>query len=242
MTDDLIRARPEFKPPAECRAIGLQLLNESVGYEIAVALESPIDIAVRGITVRTRRLVRGAYHLADEGLGIEAMVLVRSAVEYGLTIAWILKKPDQHVIRFALNGIDDRFTFDDLAFEVKGERALDDEVREDMESTRAELAAQVKSLRMPDFKQRAKEADLPEIYGLYVADSAAAAHPTMWSLDMILEEHGPTNATVVHADVSPERQMPDPYYRGAYALGLVLFHAAQHEGRDATAARINALT
>ena len=175
--------------------------------------------------------------LADTGLNIEAMVLVRSVVEYGLTIAWILKKPDAHVIRFALNGIDDRLVYGALVFEVKKQRVLAD--RAALEAERANLAAECKSLRMPDFKQRAKEAGYMDIYGVYVSDSSAAAHPTMWSLDMFLEEHDETGSFVVHPEVSPDRSMPDPYYRGAYALGLVLFHAAEHEGRKEAADRIN---
>ena len=83
--------------------------------------------------------------LADTGLNIEAMVLVRSVVEYGLTIAWILKKPDAHVIRFALNGIDDRLVYGALVFEVKKQRVLAD--RAALEAERANLAAECKSLR-----------------------------------------------------------------------------------------------
>jgi hypothetical protein len=65
------------------RDVGLLLLQESRSYEIAVAPSGTVDIAVRGSVVRTRRLIRGAFLLPDEELDIEAMVLVRSALDTG---------------------------------------------------------------------------------------------------------------------------------------------------------------
>ena len=78
-----------------------------------------------------------------------------------------------------------------------------------------------------------------DIYGVHVSDSSAAAHPTMWSLDMFLEEHDETGSFVVHPEVSPDRSMPDPYYRGAYALASSCFTRLNTKDEKEAADRIN---
>jgi hypothetical protein len=219
--------------------VGNKLLADSASYDIAVAMSAPEELAVRGLVVRIRRFVRAAFLLADADMRLEAMALVRSAAEYAITLGWILRNPDPHVRRFAISGIDDRLDYDDLAFEIAGRRVFTDDERAGFEASRESMGQ--RGMRMPKLKQRAKESDLIKLYAGYVQDSQAVTHPTMWAIDMTMEHRADPPSHIMYPDVAPDRRMADPYYRGAYALGLSLWLVARHENNDELADRIYAM-
>ncbi len=221
--------------------VGRTLIEESSGYDIALPMTDERELAVRGLVIRGRRFIKGALVLADAGQNIEAMLLVRSATEYAITLGWLLKNLDDNVQRFLLNGIDDRLHWDALLACITGEHRLAADQRLMLLEARDEIKQRSSGHRMPKLKQRATEAGVSNAYVRYVAHSQVAAHPTMWAMDMFLEESAETNSMVLHPDVGPGRQAPDAYFSGVHVLGLLLYQAAIHEGADQRAERIHTL-
>src|SRR3954468_5185251 len=68
---------------------GLELLDLTARYDIPTVRESHREILLAGIIIRSRRLLRAAYTLADQDMLLEAQVLLRVLTEYGITLAWL---------------------------------------------------------------------------------------------------------------------------------------------------------
>jgi hypothetical protein len=76
---------------AVARDCGLQLLEISSTYERRVIRPEtgPVTLAIVGLVARQRRLLRGAYLLADADQQLQAAILVRAMLEFFIRQLWL---------------------------------------------------------------------------------------------------------------------------------------------------------
>jgi len=237
-------------PPATSRALGYELLAATGRYDMAVVIsDSMKDIVLTGAAIRCRRLLRGAYALADTGLGSEATILVRTITEYVITIGWMLVDPDYHLARWGIKDIDMRMVIHNEVHAIHPEvEILTEDTRAQLRAERARLVAICGDRRtdFPSVKRRAAVAeDEGHIEGMrgwyalpYRADSQAAVHPMIWAIEMMMESHPGTGGVVIHPDVAPGRAQVDVYRTAAHLLGVLLLVIANENDDQALHDRI----
>ena len=224
---------------AKARSLGLALLDASRTYDSFVIPSyedrlrrrrfPPHRRAIIGLAARQRRFLRAAYVLADAGQVLEAVVLLRSMLEFLICQRWLALDPDRN---WKLWMTDDHAardlwrerlrqnapTLHDAAVE-----ALTPEQRAEGEAVaaaRVQLAAELGD-RQPDdrrsLEQRAAQVGLSFLYdGLYRYQSNAAAHPSMLASELLMEKH--PKGLLLRSGPTAQFVAPPVYLPGAWLL------------------------
>lgn len=219
------------------RALGLALLDASRVYEdfVIPSFEGrlrrpfpPHRRAIIGLVGRQRRFLRAAYTLADSEQVLEAVGPLRSMLEFLVCQRWLAHDPDlnwklwmaqDHAARDLWR---ERLrqhapTLHDAAVE-----SLTPEQRKDSEEVaagRMRLAAELGDRRpgRPNLEQRADQVGLSFLYDvLYRYESSAGPHPTMLSVDLLLEKH--PKGLVLRGEPTAQFAPPPVYLHGAFLL------------------------
>ena len=223
---------------SKARALGLALLDASRVYEDFVIpsfegrLRSrrfpPHRRAIIGLVGRQRRFLRAAYTLADSEQVLEAVGPLRSMLEFLVCQRWLAHDPDlnwklwmaqDHAARDLWRERLQQHapTLHDAAVE-----SLTPEQRKDGEEVaagRMRLAAELGDRRpgRPNLEQRAAQVGLSFLYDvLYRYESSAGPHPTMLSVDLLLEKH--RKGLVLRGEPTAQFAPPPVYLHGAFLL------------------------
>lgn len=222
----------------KARALGLALLDASRVYEgfVIPSFEGrlkrrrfpPHQRAIIGLVGRQRRFLRAAYTLADTDQVLEAVGPLRSMLEFLVCQRWLAHDPDlnwklwmaqDHAARDLWR---DKLrqtapTLHDAAVD-----ALTPEQRKEAEEVaagRERLAAELGD-RKPgraNLEQRAAQVGLSFLYDLlYRYESSAGPHPTMLSVDLLLEKH--RKGLVLRGEPTAQFAPPPIYLHGAFLL------------------------
>lgn len=89
---------------AAARELGFRLLEASAGFE-EYAGSGRVDVGTAALVVRSRRLLRAAYRLADAGEGIEAVHLIRAMNEAAITLRWLSLDPELNFLRWTIASV-----------------------------------------------------------------------------------------------------------------------------------------
>jgi hypothetical protein len=196
---------------AEARSIGLALLEASSIYEdyLIPTFEEerpfqPHRRAIIGLVGRQRRFLRAVHTLADAGQALEAIAPLRSMLEFLVCQRWLAQDPDRN---WKLWMADDHAARDLLrkrlhehapmlhdaavAALTPAQRAEGEEVAAGRAQLNAELGDQWPGdRRKRNLEQRAAQVGLSFLYDvLYRYQSNAVPHPSMLSVDLLLERH-----------------------------------------------------
>jgi hypothetical protein len=220
------------------RALGLALLDASRVYEDFVILSfegrprrrpfPPHRRAIIGLVGRQRRFLRAAYTLADSEQVLEAVGPLRSMLEFLVCQRWLAYDPDlnwklwmaqDHAARDLWR---ERLRQHALTLHDAAVESLTPEQRKDSEEVaagRMRLAAELGDRRpgRPNLEQRADQVGLSFLYDvLYRYESSAGPHPTMLSVDLLLEKH--PNGLVLRGEPTAQFAPPPVYLHGAFLL------------------------
>jgi Family of unknown function (DUF5677) len=97
---------------AEARTIGVRLVELSQGYEDQKS-SSYIHVGAVALVVRSRRLLRAAYMLADGEHGLEAAHLLRAMTEAAITLRWLGLDAELNFLRWVIEGTKRVLSHDD---------------------------------------------------------------------------------------------------------------------------------
>lgn len=224
---------------AKARSLGLALLDASRIYEgfVIPSFEgrlrrrrfSPHRRAIIGLVGRQRRFLRAAYTLADAGQVLEAIGPLRSMLEFLVCQRWLAHDPDRnwklwmaegHAARDLWQG---RLKQHAPALHDAAVESLTPEQRREGEAVaagRVRLAADLGG-RQPDdrrsLEQRAAQVGLSFLYDvLYRYESSAGPHPTLLSVDLLLEKH--PKGLVLRSEPTAQFAPPPIYMHGAFLL------------------------
>jgi Family of unknown function (DUF5677) len=227
---------------ATVRECGLELLALSTVYERpVVGDEAGVEtLAMVGLVARMRRLLRASYRLADAGEVLEASILNRAMMEYLFTLRWLQVDPELHYVLWATADLKARLTIDREVREQAEEQhaeaveLMEPNVRDQYEQALRKMQAQIdearerlagRTLRLPSFEQRAREAELPFAYSLaYRYDSITGAHPTPHAIEQLMVQH--PRGIAILPEPPPERGYADAYGVAAHVLLDALNSAA----------------
>jgi Family of unknown function (DUF5677) len=230
------------------REIGERLLAETTRFDIAVAIsiEDRKGIAVRAMISRARRLLRGIFTLADAGMDLEAMVLVRALVEFTITLAWLLKDPELAVLQMAWDDSRGRRRIHDHFYRLAGVEVYSKAKLEEFDAGNLGVLDQLRGrpAKLPPLEQRAIKGGLEHLYAsAYRAGSQAAAHPTIWGMEQLMEglSEQPAGQLVIHPDVPPTHPKLEPYEIAVRLYGLMVVLDAEDQGDDALAERVRGI-
>src|SRR5260370_31737863 len=212
----------------KARALGLALLDASRIYEgfVIPSFEGRLRLrpfpphrrAIIGLVGRQRRFLRAAYTLADTEQVLEAVGPLRSMLEFLVCQRWLAHDPDlnwklwmakDHAARdlWREKLRQNEPTLHDAAVE-----SLTPEQRkegEEVAAGRMRLAAELGDRRpvRRSLEQQAAQVGLSFLYDvLYRYESSAGPHPTMSSVDLLLEKH--QKGLVLRGE--PTAQFPPP--------------------------------
>jgi hypothetical protein len=235
------------------RDLGLELLAASAAYEIPTVRHGHQDIVLSGVVIRSRRLLRAAYELADQDMVLEAQVLLRVLTEYAITLAWLLIDIETNLCRWVIGDTNRRFTLhNEVAKASPGTELLARDTRRAMAARREALVAMLREkeqpLDLPPVEVRAAQAEddgghegLKVLYALpYRADSEAAVHATVWSIDKLMELYE-DGGVILNPNYAPSRRQVDVYGAAAGMLGMVLMLAYDAMGNEEQRQRIAAI-
>jgi hypothetical protein len=246
------------------REVGLNLLEISSTYERRVIRPEagPAALAIVGLVARQRRLLRGAYLLADAEQRLEASILLRTMLEFLIRQTWLQADPELNYTLWVLDDLEARLRIDrEIRKQARDEhgQALEvmepvmrslyekslDEMRRQVEALRQRLGLE-RNPRYPNLREQAQAVGLSFSYSLaYRFDSLSAAHPSAMAVEQLFARH-PQGVRVL-ADPPPERGYADPYSVGAFILREALGHAAEQiselalEGIEELGARLDAV-
>jgi hypothetical protein len=243
------------------RECGLRLLELSTIYERGVVRHEagPETLGIVGLVARQRRLLRGAFMLADAGQRLEASILLRAMLEFLIRQLWLQANPAVNYRLWAIDDLVARLRIDreirELAPEAHGdalqvmrpetrleyERALQ-RMQEELEGLREQAGFEL-APRYPNLREQAEAVGLGFSYSLaYRFDSLSAAHPSAMAVEQLFEPH-PEGVRVL-PEPPPERGYAEPYGVGALILRDALAHAAEQipelrvDGLDEVAAEL----
>jgi hypothetical protein len=224
---------------SKARALGLALLDASRVYEdfVIPSFEGrlrrrrpfpPHRRAIIGLVGRQRRFLRATYTLADSEQVLEAVGPLRSMLEFLVCQRWLALDPDRnwkiwmaddHAARDLWRG---RAREHAPALHDAAVESLTPEQRKEGEAiaaVRIRLAAELgdRRPRVPSLEQRAAQVGLSVLYdGLYRYESSAGPHPTMMSVDLLLEKH--RKGLVLRGEPTAQFAAPPVYLHGAFLL------------------------
>jgi len=239
---------------AKARSLGLALLEASRKYEAFVipTFEGrlrpqrfpPHRRAIIGLVGRQRRFLRAAYTLADAGQVLEAVGPLRSMLEFLICQRWLALDPDRN---WQIWMKDDHAARDHWRKKLREHApALHDAAVESLtpEQLKEGEAVAAARLRLGDrqrkdhqtLEQRAAQVGLSFIYdGLYRYESSAATHPTMFSVDLLLEKH--PKGLLLRGEPTTQFVPPPVYLHGAF----LLYEALKGNGELTPALRLREL-
>jgi hypothetical protein len=223
---------------AKARALGLALLDASRVYEdfVIPSFEGrlrqrrfpPHRRAIIGLVGRQRRFLRATYTLADSDQVLEAIGPLRSMLEFLVCQRWLALDPD---LNWKLWMAQDHAARD-LWRERLQQHAptLDDAAVESLTAEQRKEGAEVAAGRMRlaaelggrrpgrvNLEQRAAEVGLSILYDvLYRYESSAGPHPTMMSVDLLLEKH--RKGLVLRGEPTAQFAPPPVYLHAAWLL------------------------
>jgi hypothetical protein len=229
---------------SSARALGLALLDVSRGYEgfVIPSFEGDVKFpayrrAIIGLVGRQRRFLRATYTLADNDQVLESIGPLRSMLEFLVCQRWLGLDPDlnvtiwmaqDHASRDLMRGKIRQHTpaLHDAAVEALTPEQCQE--AEEVAAGRKLIAAQLGDRRpgRANLEQRAKEVGLSILYDvLYRYESGAGPHPTMTSVDLLLEKH--PNGLVLRGEPTAQFAAPPVYLHGAYLLFEALKGSAE---------------
>jgi hypothetical protein len=215
--------------PEPARRVIQDLLD--LGHAIDGALRVPEGVGVRKLlilafTARARRLARATMILADAGLGLEAMVLLRSQLEFLLTLHWLLQDTDTRVKQWKLADLEWTVLVAGELKELGALDVVDPTVRRRFEEKIEEFRSEAmrgrsgdSMTRMPSVKKISKALDVRATYSLaYRFDSNMAAHPSATAVDVMVRMDETSGDLVVGGVPRGGLQHTDPYTITAFVL------------------------
>lgn len=222
----------------KARALGLALLDASRIYEgfVIPSFEGrlrrrpfpPHRRAIIGLVGRQRRFLRAAYTLADTEQVLEAIGPLRSMLEFLVCQRWLADDPDlnwklwmarDHAARDLWR---EKLRRSAQALHDAAVEALTPEQRKEGEAVaagRMRLAAELGDRRPGrwNLEQEAAQVGLSFLYDvLYRYESSAGPHPTMLSVDLLLEKH--KKGLVLRGEPTTQFAPPPVYLHGAFLL------------------------
>lgn len=234
---------------ARARSLGLALLDASRIYEgfVIPRFEGrlrqlrfpPYRRAIIGLVGRQRRFLRAAYTLADAEQVLEAVGPLRSMLEFLVCQRWLALDPDRNWKLW----MDDDHRARDLwrqkahqhapAVYDAAVEALTDEQRKEAEAVaagrrrlEAELGDRQRHERRITLERRADQVGLGFLYdALYRYVSSAAAHPSMFAVDLLLERH--PRGLLLRGEPTAQFAAPPVYLHGAFLLCEALTESGQ---------------
>jgi hypothetical protein len=179
-----------------------------------------------GLTMRIRHLAGAAIRLADDGSWLEAQILLRSLLEYVITLEWIAKDPDRRVLSWWRA---DERAFDVMVGEVSslvgqpiGLSEADEVAHRQLIEQIADEAVAAEAPPYPGLKERAKDAEESLSYSLlFRLYSQGGVHPFRQSLLPLIEDMPKRDAVLIRARPQ-EGPVDDPYYLAAALLMITL--------------------
>jgi Family of unknown function (DUF5677) len=151
------------------RQCGLALLDASDAYERALVpyeVGKPALVEV-GLVARGRRLARSAFQLADAGDRLEAMILVRTLLEYRITLRWLILDPELHFLQMYRDDVRRRQRMD-AEVRALGIEGVSDAVRAIHETELAQIEAELgdRPRGFPSLRERAEATGAEAAYSL----------------------------------------------------------------------------
>jgi hypothetical protein len=233
---------------AKARAIGLALFDASRVYEdfVIPSFEGhlwqrrpfpPHRRAIIGLVGRQRRFLRATYTLADSGQVLESVGPLRSMLEFLVCQRWLALDPDRnwkiwmaddHAARALWR---ERLQQHAPTLHDAAVGSLTPEQRkggDEIAAARIRLAAELGDPRprLPSLEQRAGQVGLSFLYDmLYRYESSAGPHPTMLSVDILLEKH--RKGLVLRGEPTAQFAPPAVYLQAANLLFEALKGSAE---------------
>jgi hypothetical protein len=228
---------PEALSPLVARARELLVdavdATSALDRGILVPYGNKASFATVGLAMRSRRLAMSILTLCDAGSWLEAQILVRSLLDYVITLEWILLDPEVRV--YSWWQADDR-SFDTVVREVTEQISLPIELSVDEEQARRDLIAriakdaeEVGAPAYPPLQQRAQEVSSSLAYSLFFRlYSQGGAHPYRMSILALLRDVPERRAALILGE--PDRQpVDDPYYLTGVLMIVVHRRLAEKE-------------
>jgi hypothetical protein len=209
---------------ARVAALGLLELTQVLENGVRVPYGDRLGVVAAGLALRARRLVRSIVALRDRDEWLEAQILVRTLLDYLITLEWIARDPQVRVLSWWLADEGSFARMADGVASVTGEHI---DVPEELDTAQAEVSSRIAAEAaaagappLPNLRDRAKEvgADLGYEF-LFRLYSQGGVHPTRQSIVMLIEDLEPQQAVVLH-EKPPAGPIDDPYYL-AGALGCI---------------------
>lgn len=97
---------------ADARLIGERLLAASAAFENHRG-NGYAEVGTAALVVRSRRLLRAAYTLADDEHGLEAAHLLRAMTEAAITLRWLVLDSELNFLRWVIEGTKRVLSHDD---------------------------------------------------------------------------------------------------------------------------------
>ena len=186
-----------------------------------------------GLIGRQRRFLRAAYTLADAGMDLEALGPLRAMFEFLVCQLWLDLDPERNWRRWMEEDHRKRDVWRDRLKE--NAPALHDAALQALTAEQHQEAAQIAEVRervrtdlgerqvrdRDGIEQRAAQVSLSFYYdSLYRFQSSAAAHATLFSVDLLLEPA--KNGLLLRG--APTSQFPNPavYFHAALFLHMAL--------------------
>jgi hypothetical protein len=203
--------------------------------------------AIIGLVGRQRRFLRAAYTLADTEQVLEAVGPLRSMLEFLVRQRWLAQDSDlnwklwmaqDHAARdlWREKLRQNAPTLHDAAVE-----SLTPEQRKEGEAVaagRMRLATELGDQRpgRPNLEQQAAQVGLNFLYDvLYRYESSAGPHPTMMSVDLLLDKH--PKGLVLRGEPTAQFASPPVYLHGA----VLLYEALKGSGELTPALKLREL-
>jgi len=207
-------------------AVAALELSGDLDKGVLVPYGGRVSVAAVGLTLRARRLVRAAVRLADEASWLEAQILLRTLLEYVITLEWIAADPELRILSWWQA---DERSFDVMVSEVSSLisqpieiPAADDAARRDLIEQIAKEAAAAGAPPYPSLQERARQVRGSLAYSLlFRLYSQGGVHPFRQSLLPLLQDMPERKAVLVHAHPK-EGPVDDPYYLCAVLLVIAL--------------------
>jgi hypothetical protein len=171
------------------------------------------------------------------------MILVRTLLEYRITLGWLILDPELHFLQWARDDLKSRLRVDREVREL-GEEVMSDKAREAYEEAIVLVEAKLgdRSQRYPSLKERAQATGEELAYSLaYRFDSQTAAHPSAFAAEQLFEDRPEHGGVAVLSDPAKTHGYVDPYAVAAFTL-LDMLEAVReglepHLGNDFDAAK-----
>jgi hypothetical protein len=179
------------------------------------------------LAVRACRIARAVHVLAEAGLDLEAGILLRSLMEYGITVGWLAAPADDDApdrfLQWQWNDIDERLKTDNHYFAVTTRHLIDPAVRARLEADKVAIEGQVGARKISVVEQ-AQAIDKEEEYAVqYRYDSNGGTHPSGSASQRVVTLNEDRREHTIHGEPVPRvHPDPDPYGVAAGVLDEIL--------------------